>query len=398
MVDQGPLARHVALEHRADLRDRHVRLVDDEQEVLGEVVEQRVGRGAGRAAVDVAGVVLDAVAGADRAHHLDVVRRAHAQPLRLEQLVLPLQVRQALLQLGLDPRDGALHAFRARDVVRGREQVDAGLLPDDLARQGVQRLDRLDLVAEHLDPHGELLVHRDDLDRVAAHPERPPREGQVVARVLHLHEPAQHLVAVDHVPDVEPHHPVDVLLRRAEAVDARHGRDHDGVATGQQVGRRRVAQPLDLVVDRRVLLDVGVRLRDVRLGLVVVVVRHEVLDGVVRQQLAELGGELGRQRLVRRHDERGALQLLDQPCRGRALAGTGGAQQDDVLLPRADAFGELGDGGGLVTARPELGDHLEGGHGPLQVGHRAHGTTVRRGTDSHRRRVPGPRTRAGATA
>ena len=61
----------------------------------------------------------------------------------------------------------------------------------------------------------------------------------------------------------------------------------------------RVPQPLDLVVDRGVLLDVGVGLRDVGLGLVVVVVGDEVLDGVVRQQLAELVGELGGQRLVR---------------------------------------------------------------------------------------------------
>ena len=71
------------------------------------------------------------------------------------------------------------------------------------------------------------------------------------------------------------------------------------VAPGQQRVGRRVPQPLDLLVDRGVLLDVGVGLRDVRLGLVVVVVGDEVLDGVVRQQLAELVGELRRERLVR---------------------------------------------------------------------------------------------------
>ena len=98
--------------------------------------------------------------------------------------------------------------------------------------------------------------------------------------------------------------------------------------------RRGVAQPLDLLVDRGVLLDVGVRLRDVRLGLVVVVVRDEVLDRVVRQQLAELVGQLGGQRLVRRHHQGRALQPLDQPGGGRGLAGAGRAEQHDVLSPR----------------------------------------------------------------
>ncbi len=91
-------------------------------------------------------------------------------------------------------------------------------------------------------------------------------EGDVVAVVLHVHEAPQELVAVHLVAAGELHHAVDVLLRSAQAVDAGDGGDHYDVAPGQQRVGRAVAQPLDLCVDRRVLLDVGVRLRDVRLG------------------------------------------------------------------------------------------------------------------------------------
>ena len=114
---------------------------------------------------------------------------------------------------------------------------------------------------------------------------------------------------------------------------------HDTVATtthvapGQQRAGRRVPQPLDLVVDRGVLLDVGVGLRDVGLGLVVVVVADEVLDGVVGQHLTQLVGQLSGKRLVRRHDQGRPLQPLDQPCRRRGLAGARRTEQHDVLLP-----------------------------------------------------------------
>ena len=81
-----------------------------------------------------------------------------------------------------------------------------------------------------------------------------------------------------------------------------------------------VAQPVDLVVDRRVLLDVGVARRHVGLGLVVVVVADEVLDPVVGEELAELVGQLGGQRLVGRDHQRRALHLLDGPRDGGALA------------------------------------------------------------------------------
>jgi hypothetical protein len=66
-----------------------------------------------------------------------------------------------------------------------------------------------------------------------------------------------------------------------------------------------VAEPVDVVVPRGVLLDVEVGLRDVRLGLVVVVVRDEVLDRVVREELPQLVAELGGERLVVRDQERG---------------------------------------------------------------------------------------------
>ena len=104
----------------------------------------------------------------------------------------------------------------------------------------------------------------------------------------------------------EEHHPV-IRLGRSEAVDARHRRDDERVAPLEQRARRGVPHPVDLFVDRRFLLDVGVGLRDVRLRLVVVVVRDEVLDGVVREEPLELLVELRRQRLVvREHERRGA--------------------------------------------------------------------------------------------
>ena len=124
VVDQVALAGHVAFVHAADLRHRDVGLVDDEHEVLGEVVEQAVGRAPPAAAVDVHRVVLDAGAGPDLAHHLHVVRRAHPQPLRLEQLALLLERGDLVLELGLDAGDRALHPRRSGDVVGGREDVE----------------------------------------------------------------------------------------------------------------------------------------------------------------------------------------------------------------------------------------------------------------------------------
>ena len=122
--------------------------------------------------------------------------------------------------------------------------------------------------------------------------------------------------------------------RRADAVDARDRRDDDDVPPREQRGGGRVAQPVDVVVEGRVLLDVEVGLGHVGLGLVVVVVGDEVLDGVVGEELPELVAELRGERLVVRDHERRALHLLDDPGHRRRLAGAGRAEQGLVAVAR----------------------------------------------------------------
>ena len=97
-----------------------------------------------------------------------------------------------------------------------------------------------------------------------------------------------------------------------------------------------MAQPVDLLVDRRVLLDVEVLGGDVGLGLVVVVVGDEVLDRVVREVGPELVAQLRGERLVVGDDQRRALHGLDRRRHRHRLAGAGRAEQrDPACRPRS---------------------------------------------------------------
>ena len=120
----------------------------------------------------------------------------------------------------------------------------------------------------------------------------------------------------------------------------RHAGDDDHVASLEQRPGRGVAQLVDLVVARRVLLDVRVAARQVRLGLVVVEVGDEVLDRVVREEVAELAVQLRGERLVVGEDERRLARVLDDLGDGEGLAGAGRAQQDLLLQALAEALRE----------------------------------------------------------
>ena len=258
-VDQDLLARPVVLVHADDLRDRHVRLVDDQQPVRREVVEQRPRPRPGLAPGEVARVVLDAGAVAELAHHLEVEGRALAQPRGLEHAALGLELADALLHLGLDVDDRRLQLVGRRDEVRRRVDVELLALGEQLAGQRVELGDPLDLVAEELDADEGLLGGRAGARGCRrGRGSVPGSRACVVALVLEVDEVAQHAVAPVLAADPQLEDGRAVVDRRAEAVDARDAGDDDHVAPLEQRVRRRVAQPVDLVVARRVLLDVRV--------------------------------------------------------------------------------------------------------------------------------------------
>src|SRR3954447_20531308 len=104
--------------------------------------------------------------------------------MRLEQLALVLELLATRLELLPDLLERALDRRAVGRVVRGRPDADVLELGVDLTGERVEVLNRLDLVAEEDAAEGRFRVRREDLDRLATHPEGAARERLVVAAVL----------------------------------------------------------------------------------------------------------------------------------------------------------------------------------------------------------------------
>jgi hypothetical protein len=272
-----------------------------------------------------------------------------------------------LLDLGLELSPQAAHRGLdrrlRRHVLRGGEDREVVELRVDLAGERIEMRDLLDLVAEERDPIRRLRRRGLHLYHIPFDPKATPSEQRVVADVLGVDQLAEELVAVVLLPHRQVDEPLLVLLRRAEAVDARDRRDDHRVAAREKRRRCRVTETIDVVVAGRVLLDVEIGLRNVRLRLVVVVVGDEVLDGVCGEELAELVAQLRRQRLVVRDHEGRALQLLDQPRHGRGLSRAGRSEQRLEPVPRFERGGQLGDRVWLIAGGRVVGGDAKLGHG-----------------------------------
>ena len=117
-----------------------------------------------------------------------------------------------------------------------------------------------------------------------------------------------------------------------------------------------MSQHLDLFVNRGILLDIRIALRHIRFGLIVIVVRHKIDHGVVREELLELARKLGGEGFVGGHDQRWLTESFDGLGHGKGLTRTGHAKQNLIAVSVPHTLHKRLNGLRLGTCR------LIGGH------------------------------------
>src|SRR5689334_19345607 len=99
MLNQRLFTRLVARKHAADLRQGHVRFVDNRQKIFREIGQERKRRLTRGAAIEMAGIVLNAVTKTDIPDHFDIVTRPARQTFIFEQLTLLVEFIEPELEL-----------------------------------------------------------------------------------------------------------------------------------------------------------------------------------------------------------------------------------------------------------------------------------------------------------
>ncbi len=216
--------------HAVQLGNGDVGFIDEEHVVAGKVVQQGGRWLARKPAGKVARVVLDAVAIADGLDHLQIEAGALMDALRLDEAALRFKIFLPPRQLVENRSDGGSTALRLHYVVRLRVDGQARVLLPDGAEEGIDLREGIDLVAEEFDAVGVFVVGWIDLDDVAANAKGAAAEVGIISFVENFDEALGDVFAADLLTFFQQQQHSEVGLRRAEAVDATHRGDDDGVA------------------------------------------------------------------------------------------------------------------------------------------------------------------------
>ena len=356
MFGKCEFAAVVALIHRADLRHANMAFICENNGIIWDELKQCWGRLPGRAACEIARIIFNPAAYAGGFKHFKIEICALFQPLSFQQLALVHQLIQPHPQLLFDTNHGLLHG-RARGNI-----VTVGVDPHPFKRIGAcasQRIkldNGLQLFAKKAQtPSPVVQMRRPNFQTVSTHAKGAALESLVIASILLCNQISNDLALVIAIATVQilGHRPIG--FDRPYAIDAGHrSHDNDIIAFQQSAGRR-VAHPIDLLIDLAFFLNVGVRAGHIGFGLIIVVIADEIFHRVVRKKPFELAIKLCCEGFVRRKNNRWALGVLYDPRHGEGLACARGSEQDLTGLARIDAPGQLFDGGGLVACCGELG-------------------------------------------
>ena len=122
-----------------------------------------------------------------------------------------------------------------------------------------------------------------------------------------------------------------------------------------------MTQTLHLLINRGVLFNERISLRHISLRLIVVVVRNEIFDRIMRQQLTQLIRQLCGKSLILNHHQGGTLHRLNEPRRRGRLTGTGGTHEHNIFFAILHPLSQLRDGFWLIPGRFVLANNLKRG-------------------------------------
>ena len=118
-------------------------------------------------------------------------------------------------------------------------------------------------------------------------------------------------------------------------------------------------QLVDLVVDRGVLFDIGIALRDIRLRLVIIIVTNKIFYRILRKEFLEFGAKLRGKGFVVCQHQRRAIDPRDDVRHGEGLSGARHPQQRLLTAAGINAVHQRADRGRLVARRLIIRNQLK---------------------------------------
>ena len=263
------------------------------------MVKQRAGARTRRTACKHTRIVLDAAAKSNFSQHFDVVICTLRNALCLKRTVICFIKRNTLRKFILQIRNRTLQLLSGYHVMRSRKYNGVLQYRYGFAGQHGCLCNTVNLITEKFYAYHTLgRIHRTNIHNIAVYTESAALQCNIVPLILDPNKFLNQRVTRHFHARTNRHRHSTVFIRRTKRIDTRNGWYNDNIRTLCQCHCRTMPQSVNFIVDRRILFNIAVRTRNIRLRLIIVIIGYKIFYRIFRKKFFKLAIKLPRQCLI----------------------------------------------------------------------------------------------------
>ena len=219
----------IASIHGPDLRNSHVRFIHHHQKIFGKIVNQGVRRFARLALRQKARIIFNSIAKTHLPHHFQILPRAPRNSFRFQQLAIFFELRNAAFHFRLDFSQRFFHHHLRHHKMLGWKNQSLFQLRQFFARQKIKFDYFFHLSFPQFNSDNHFSPRRYHFNRITSNSEFSTRQ-HVTALILHIHHALHNFLSSHFFANFNFHRALAIIVRRAQAIDARNGSHNDHIS------------------------------------------------------------------------------------------------------------------------------------------------------------------------
>ena len=158
-------------------------------------------------------------------------------------------------------------------------------LCQNFTSQHIKFYNAFNFIVKHLDAHSLFTISGwNNFDNITAYPESTTLKIYIITVILYFYQFMQYLLTVNNLTKAQRQYHIIIFLRRTQTVDTGYTGHNNYIPAFKQSTSGRVAQLINLVVNRSILFNISIGLRNIRFRLIIVIIRNKIFYSIFRKE------------------------------------------------------------------------------------------------------------------
>ena len=327
-------------------------LVNYQQKIIRKIIEQTERTASGRTSVEIAGIILNARAITQFLNHFQIIRNPLVKPFCFVIFTLCPEITNLHFQIALNQLN-SIHNTRFGGYENAcRINLVTFKTFNYMIINAFYGLNFFNFVTPKNNSQYKVGISQKNIYRIAFYPEISTVQFYFIAGVEAVNELTQENISHQFLTAANFNHIFGEVIGITDAIQARNRRNHQHITPARQQ-RRGGSQTefFQFLIDGKIFFDVHIGHRQIGFGLIIIVIRHEIFNRILREKTFELAVKLGCQGFVVAQYKRWFLHLLHHIGYGKCFTRTGHTKESLVRNAHVDPVHQLPDGFRLVAGR-----------------------------------------------